>query len=52
MRKLGMAEKYVQLVRDMYEGSKTLVRCTIGTCKKFQGQGQTAPGISIKSIPV
>ena len=31
MRKSGMVEKYVQLVQNMYEGSETVVRCTVGT---------------------
>ena len=29
MRKSGMAEKYVQLIQDMYEGSKAVVRCEV-----------------------
>ena len=31
----------------MYEGSETVVSCVVGTTKKFQGQGWTAPGISV-----
>ena len=29
MRKSGMAEKYEQLVQDMYEGIQTVVRCAV-----------------------
>ena len=36
MRKSEMAEKYVRLVQDMYEGSQKLVRCAIGTTKRFK----------------
>ena len=36
MRKSGMAEKYVQLVQDMYKESKTVVRCAIRTTKNFK----------------
>ena len=36
MRKLGMAEKYVRLVQDMYEGSKTVVKCAVRTAKSFK----------------
>ena len=36
IRKLGMIEKYVQLVQDMYEGSETEVRCAVGTTESFK----------------
>ena len=37
MRKSGIQEKYVQLVQDMYEESKTVVKCAIRNYRKFQG---------------
>ncbi|KAK3539722.1 hypothetical protein QTP70_012263 [Hemibagrus guttatus] len=30
MRKSGVAEKYVRVVQDMYERSRTMVRCAVG----------------------
>ena len=36
MKKSGIVEKYVQLVQDMYEESKTVVRCAIGTTESFK----------------
>ena len=36
MRKSEMVEKYVQFVPDMYEGSKTVVRCAVGTTESFK----------------
>ena len=31
-----MAENYVQFVQDMYEGSETVVKCTIGNTERFK----------------
>ncbi|KAK3573614.1 hypothetical protein QTP86_030001, partial [Hemibagrus guttatus] len=35
MRKSGVAEKYVRVVQDMYERSKTVVRCAVGQTEEF-----------------
>ena len=35
MRKSEMAEKYVRLVQDMYEGSETMVSCAVETTESF-----------------
>ena len=35
-RKSGVVEKYVQLVQDMYEESKTVVRCAVKTTESFK----------------
>ena len=35
-RKSEIVEKYVQLVQDMYKGSKTVVRCAVGTNESFK----------------
>ena len=43
MRKSGIAEKYMRLEQNMYEGSKTVVRCAVGTtesCKVNVGLHQ------------
>ena len=36
MRKSGIVKKYVQIVRDMYEGSQTVVRCAVGITESFK----------------
>ena len=36
MRESGMAEKYVQLVQDMYKGSKTVVKRAVETTESFK----------------
>ena len=36
MRKSGLAEKYVRIVQDMYDGSTTAVRCAVGVTVGFE----------------
>ncbi|KAK3522565.1 hypothetical protein QTP86_024985, partial [Hemibagrus guttatus] len=36
MRKSGVAEKYVRVVQDMYERSRTVVRCALGQTEEFK----------------
>ena len=36
MRKARLANKYVRLVQGMYEESKTVVRCAVGTAESFK----------------
>ncbi|KAK3514670.1 hypothetical protein QTP70_021577 [Hemibagrus guttatus] len=36
MRKSGVAEKYVRVVQDMYEMSRTVVRCAVGQTEEFK----------------
>ncbi|KAK3506979.1 hypothetical protein QTP70_033856 [Hemibagrus guttatus] len=36
MRKSGIAEKYVRVVQDMYERSRTVVRCAVGQKEEFK----------------
>ncbi|KAK3531775.1 hypothetical protein QTP70_029759, partial [Hemibagrus guttatus] len=36
MRKSGVAEKYVREVQDMYERSRTVVRCAVGQTEEFK----------------
>ncbi|KAK3543274.1 hypothetical protein QTP70_014065 [Hemibagrus guttatus] len=35
MRKSGVAEKFVRVVQDMYERSRTVVRCAVGQTEEF-----------------
>ncbi|KAK3544420.1 hypothetical protein QTP86_011158 [Hemibagrus guttatus] len=36
MRKSGVAEKYVRVVQDMYERSRTVMRCAVGQTEEFK----------------
>ncbi|KAK3524528.1 hypothetical protein QTP70_029840 [Hemibagrus guttatus] len=36
MRKSGVAEKYVRVVQDMYERSRTVVSCAVGQTEEFK----------------
>ncbi|KAK3562020.1 hypothetical protein QTP86_024802, partial [Hemibagrus guttatus] len=36
MRKSGVAVKYVRVVQDMYERSRTVVRCAVGQTEEFK----------------
>ncbi|KAK3525233.1 hypothetical protein QTP86_024950, partial [Hemibagrus guttatus] len=36
MRKSGVAEMYVRVVQDMYERSRTVVRCAVGQTEEFK----------------
>ena len=38
MKKSGVAEKYVKVVQDMYEGSVTMVRSAVGMTEAFRVQ--------------
>ncbi|KAK3559181.1 hypothetical protein QTP86_005085 [Hemibagrus guttatus] len=38
MRKSEVAEKYVRVVQDMYERSRTVVRCAVGQTEEFKGE--------------
>ncbi|KAK3517039.1 hypothetical protein QTP70_033133 [Hemibagrus guttatus] len=50
MRKSGVAEKYVRVVQDMYERSRTVVRCAVGQTEECGGG--TASGIGSEPLPV
>ncbi|KAK3563366.1 hypothetical protein QTP86_021842, partial [Hemibagrus guttatus] len=36
MRKSGVSKKYVRVVQDMYERSRTVVRCAVGQTEEFK----------------
>ena len=46
-----MAEKYVRLLQDA-RGKRNSGEVCSRNYRKFQGQGCTAPGIRVKSVPV
>ena len=49
MRKLGIVEKYVQLVQDMYKESETVVRCTVGSTESFKVKVRLHQGSALSS---
>ncbi|KAK3533018.1 hypothetical protein QTP70_006232 [Hemibagrus guttatus] len=48
MRKSGVAEKYVRVVQDMYERSRTAVRCAVGQTEEFNVEVGLHQGARIK----
>ncbi|KAK3572845.1 hypothetical protein QTP86_008260 [Hemibagrus guttatus] len=52
MRKSGVAEKYVRVVQDMYERSRTVVRCTVGQTEEFNVEVGLHQGSALSPIPV
>ena len=49
MRKSGLAEKYVRIVQDMYDGSTTAVRCAVGD-GGVRGEGGAASRIGFEPL--
>ncbi|KAK3552069.1 hypothetical protein QTP70_031784 [Hemibagrus guttatus] len=47
MRKSGVAEKYVRVVQDMYERSRTVVRCTVGQTEEFKVEVGLHQGLAL-----
>ncbi|KAK3548847.1 hypothetical protein QTP70_021038, partial [Hemibagrus guttatus] len=47
MRKSGVAEKYVRVVQDMYERSRTVVRCAVGQTKEFKVEVGLHQGLAL-----
>ncbi|KAK3574008.1 hypothetical protein QTP86_034351 [Hemibagrus guttatus] len=47
MRKSGVAEKYVRVVQDMYERSRTVVRCAVGQTEEFNVEGGLHQGSAL-----
>ena len=52
MRKSGLVEKYVQLVQDVYKGSKTVVRCAVGTTESFKVKVGLHQGSALSLFPL
>ena len=52
MRKSGLAEKYVRIVQDMYDGSTTAVRCAVGVTEVggVRGEGGAASRIGFEPL--
>ncbi|KAK3528644.1 hypothetical protein QTP70_006345 [Hemibagrus guttatus] len=47
MRKSGVAEKYVGVVQDMYERSRTVVRCAVGQTEEFKVEVGLHQGLAL-----
>ncbi|KAK3547975.1 hypothetical protein QTP70_001636 [Hemibagrus guttatus] len=47
MRKSGVAEKYVRVVQDMYERSRTVVRCAVGQTEEFKVEVGLHQGLAL-----
>ncbi|KAK3556101.1 hypothetical protein QTP70_005240 [Hemibagrus guttatus] len=47
MRKSGVAEKYVRVVQDMYERSRTVVRCAVGQTEAFNVEVGLHQGLAL-----
>ncbi|KAK3574104.1 hypothetical protein QTP86_003409 [Hemibagrus guttatus] len=47
MRKSGVAEKYVRVVQDMYERSRTVVRCAVGQTEEFKMEVGLHQGLAL-----
>ncbi|KAK3515256.1 hypothetical protein QTP70_013019 [Hemibagrus guttatus] len=47
MRKSGVAEKYVRMVQDMYERSRTVVRCAVGQTEEFKVEVGLHQGLAL-----
>ncbi|KAK3537276.1 hypothetical protein QTP70_007003 [Hemibagrus guttatus] len=47
MRKSGVAEKYVRVVQDMYERSRTVVRCSVGQTEEFKVEVGLHQGLAL-----
>ncbi|KAK3552006.1 hypothetical protein QTP70_031600, partial [Hemibagrus guttatus] len=50
MRKSGVAEKYVRVVQDMYERSRTVVRCAVGQTEEFKVEVGLHQGLALSSF--
>ncbi|KAK3554170.1 hypothetical protein QTP70_019102 [Hemibagrus guttatus] len=47
MRKSGVAEKYVRVVQDMYERSRTVVKCAVGQKEEFKVEVGLHQGLAL-----
>ena len=48
MKKSEMAENYAQFVQDMYEGSETVVKCTIENTERFKVKVGLHQGLALR----